>query len=98
MWGLLPEIVLTNQLNGLQSADWYEKLSGRRAQLAAEIAELSASPLARRAIDLARLERALSSWPAGGWHTEKISAEYHFALTRGIAGARFLRWVEAANR
>jgi asparagine synthase (glutamine-hydrolysing) len=98
MWGLLPEIVLTNQLNGLQSADWYEKLSGRRAQLAAEIAELSASPLARRAIDLARLERALASWPAGGWHTEKISAEYHFALTRGIAGARFLRWVEAANR
>jgi asparagine synthase (glutamine-hydrolysing) len=98
MWGLLPEIVLTNRLSGLQSADWYEKLEGRREQLAAEIAELSASPLARRAIDLARLKRALENWPTGGWHTQEILQEHHFALTRGVAGARFLRWVESANR
>ena len=98
MWGLLPEIVLTNQLSGLQSADWYERLTFRRELLAAEIAELSASPLARRAIDLARLDRAIKNWPTGDWHTEKIVGEYHFALSRGVAGARFLRWVEAANR
>ena len=73
MWGLLPEIVLTNRLSGLQSADWYEKLERRRGELAAEIAELSASPLARRAIDLPRLERALESWPSGGWDTLKSS-------------------------
>jgi asparagine synthase (glutamine-hydrolysing) len=24
MWGILPEIVLTNRLSGLQAADWYE--------------------------------------------------------------------------
>jgi hypothetical protein len=69
-----------------------------RELLAAEIAVLSASPLARRAIDLARLDRAIKNWPTGDWHTEKIVGEYHFALTRGVAGARFLRWVEAANR
>jgi asparagine synthase (glutamine-hydrolysing) len=98
MWGLLPESVLTNRLSGLQSADWYEKLERRRGELAAEIAELSASPLARRAIDLPRLERALQSWPSGGWDTLKVIEEYHLALTRGVAGARFLRWVESANR
>jgi hypothetical protein len=48
--------------------------------------------LARRAIDLARLDRAIKNWPTGDWHTEKIVGEYHFALSRGIAGARFLRW------
>jgi asparagine synthase (glutamine-hydrolysing) len=98
MWGLLPEIVLTNRLRGLQSADWYEKLESRRDQLAAEIAALSTSPLARRAVDLARLERSIKNWPTGGWHTRPVVEEYHFALTRGIAGARFLRWRESKNR
>ena len=98
MWGLLPESVLTNRLSGLQSADWYEKLERRRGELAADIAELSASPLARRAIDLPRLERAIQSWPSGGWDTLKVIEEYHLALSRGVAGARFLRWVESANR
>ena len=98
MWGLLPETVLTNRLSGLQAADWYEKLGRRRQALAAEIAALRDSPLARRAVDLARLERAVETWPTGGWNTRAIAEEYQLALTRGIAGARFLRWTEDANR
>lgn len=99
MWGILPEIVLTNRLQGLQSPDWYEKLESRRDQLAADIAELSSSRLARRAIDLQRLNQAITSWPApGAWHKRRIVDEYHLALSRGVAGARFLRWIEAANR
>jgi asparagine synthase (glutamine-hydrolysing) len=98
MWGLLPESVLANRLSGLQSADWYEKLAPRRAELAAEVAALATSPLARRAIDLPRLERAIAQWPTGDWHTSKIENEYHFAFTRGLATARFARWVEQSNR
>ena len=97
MWGLLPEVVLANRLIGLQSADWFEKLEGRREELLAQIAELATSPLARKAIDLDRLERAVQTWPSEGWHRNKIIEEYHLALTRGIAGARFLRWIESAN-
>jgi asparagine synthase (glutamine-hydrolysing) len=98
MWGLLPEIVLTNRLIGLQSADWFEKLDGRREKFRAEIAEIATSPLARKAIDLDRLERALQTWPSEGWHRNRIIEEYHLALTRGIAGGRFLRWIESVNR
>jgi asparagine synthase (glutamine-hydrolysing) len=98
MWGLLPEAVLSNRLVGLQSADWYEKLGSRRDTLAAEIAELASSPLACRAIDLERLDRAIKSWPVGDWNKSKVVEEYHLALTRGVAGGRFLRWIEAANR
>jgi asparagine synthase (glutamine-hydrolysing) len=98
MWGILPEIVLANRLIGLQSADWFEKLEGRREELLAEIAELATSPLVRKAIDLDRLERAVRTWPSEGWHRNKIIEEYHLALTRGIAGGRFLRWIETANR
>jgi asparagine synthase (glutamine-hydrolysing) len=97
MWGLLPEIVLTNRLSGLQGADWHEKLERQRDELASEIAELSNSKLARKIIDLARLQNAIKNWPSTGWHTTEIFKEYNLALTRGVAGGRFLRWLESAN-
>ena len=99
MWGLLPEAVLTNRQSGLQSADWYEKLDRRRDWLAGQLTELSASPLARRAIDFPRLERAIKNWPAGGQHgspiaDEGIADECQLALPRAFAAARFLNWFE----
>jgi asparagine synthase (glutamine-hydrolysing) len=98
MWGILPDVVLTNRLTGLQSADWYEKLTSRRERLTAEIGELSTSSLARRAIDIARLEQAVKTWPTAGWGKKRVIDEYQLALTRGVAAGRFLRWIEAANR
>lgn len=97
MWGLLPETVLTNRLSGLQAADWYEKLEAQRGEIARQIGELSQSALVRRIIDVPRLERAIKNWPAGGWHTADVFREYNLALTRGLAGGRFLRWFEQAN-
>jgi asparagine synthase (glutamine-hydrolysing) len=97
MWGLLPEPVLTNRLSGLQGADWHRKLEARRGELARELNELSKSALVRRAIDLGRLERAVKDWPRGGWHKAEVFHEYNLALTRGLAGARFIRWIESAN-
>jgi asparagine synthase (glutamine-hydrolysing) len=97
MWGLLPVSVATKRARGLQSPDWFEKLERRRATLAQEITDLSASPSARRAIDLDRLARAIENWPTGGWDKEEIIEEYQLAFTRGIAGARFLRWMESVN-
>ena len=97
MWGLLPEKVLTNRLSGLQAPDWYEKLEGQRGELARQVAKFSESALVRRAIDLPRLESAIENWPTGGWHTAKVFQEYDLALTRGVAGGRFLRWFESAN-
>jgi asparagine synthase (glutamine-hydrolysing) len=97
MWGLLPENVLTNRLSGLQGADWHEKLENQRGELAVQIAEIAKSPLARRVIDLGRLENALMNWPSGGWHKAEVFREYNLALTRGVAGGRFIRWIESAN-
>jgi len=97
MWGLLPDAVLNNRLSGLQAADWYEKLDAQRGELARQVAELSESPLVCRIIDLLRLEKAILNWPAGGWHSKEIFQEYNLALTRGLAGGRFLRWFEQAN-
>lgn len=97
MWGLLPETVLTNRLHGLQGANWHEKLESRRDQIAHEVAALSQSPLARRALDLGRLDLAMKNWPQTGWQTPETFTEYNLALMRGVAGGRFLRWFESAN-
>jgi asparagine synthase (glutamine-hydrolysing) len=97
MWGLLPETVLTNRLSGLQLPDWHEHLESQRALLARQVAEFSSSALVRRIIDVERLENALKNWPAGGWHTAEVFQEYNLALTRGVAGGRFLRWFESRN-
>jgi asparagine synthase (glutamine-hydrolysing) len=97
MWGLLPEMVLTSRLNGLQVPDWKEQLESQRNQLAQQVAELSSSALVRRIIDTERLDNALKNWPASGWQTAEVFQEYNLALTRGIAGGRFLRWFESSN-
>jgi asparagine synthase (glutamine-hydrolysing) len=97
MWGLLPEMVLTNRLGGLQVPDWYEHLESQRSLLARQIAELSSSALVRRMIDVERLEKALKNWPTDGWHTTEVFQEYNLALNRGLADGRFLRWFESAN-
>jgi len=97
MWGLLPEMVLTSRLSGLQVPDWNERLESQRHTLARHINELSSSALVRRMIDVERLERALKNWPTSGWHTTEVFQEYNLALMRGIAGGRFLRWFESSN-
>jgi asparagine synthase (glutamine-hydrolysing) len=97
MWGLLPTIILTNRLSGLQGADWYEKLDRERAEIAHQIAELSKSALVSRVIDLLRLKRTVDKWPTGGWHRPEVFLEFNLMLMRGIAGGRFLRWFESAN-
>jgi asparagine synthase (glutamine-hydrolysing) len=97
MWGLLPEVVLTSRLSGLQVPDWHEQLERQRGHLAAQIAEFSKSALVRRMIDVPRLEAAIKNWPTGGWHTATVFQEYNLALTRGVASGRFLRWFESSN-
>jgi asparagine synthase (glutamine-hydrolysing) len=97
MWGSLPNSVLCNPLRGAQAPDWFEKLEQRRPQLRAELAELGRSPMVRKAIDLARLQRALDNWPHGNWHHHKVVNEYQLALPRGLATGRFLRWFERTN-
>lgn len=97
MWGLLPDIILSNRLSGLQHADWYEGLASRRDDLAHQVAALGHSPLARRIVDLPRLQRAVDNWPTGGWCTAEVFREYNLALTRGLAAGRFLRWFEGSN-
>jgi asparagine synthase (glutamine-hydrolysing) len=98
MWDLLPPVVVANRRMGVQSADWYEKASHQRPQLQSLVDDLANSQLARRALDLDRLQRALDTWPQSNWHTGPIDSEYHLAFTRALGVGRFLRWIDKQNR
>jgi len=97
MWGLLPEIVLTNCLSGLQAPDWYEKLERQRSELARQIAEFSTSALMRLVVDVVRLESRLKAGPPAAGTLTEIFEQYNLALTRGVANGQFLRWFESVN-
>jgi len=97
MQGLLPDSVLANCKLGLQSADWYEKLDRQRTDIESQFALISASPLARRALDLERMRRALDDWSSYGADDKRATDELQLALARGLSVGRFLRWFEATN-
>lgn len=94
----LPKLVLENRRAGMDSADWHERLTAARGEIAREIDRLAAYPLAARALDLPRLRRLVHDWPAGGWERPEISSAYRLALLRAISTGHFLRRVTGGNQ
>lgn len=94
----LPKLVLEKTLNGLHAADWHERLTAVRSQVAAELAQLEACPAAARALDLARLGRLVENWPIDGWERDEVRSPYRLALLRGISTGHFLRRATGTNR
>jgi asparagine synthase (glutamine-hydrolysing) len=84
----LPPMVLDEARTGYQGGDWHEGLSA--AEVGAEIERLAQVPMAARLVDVARLRRLVSDWPAGGWNDGRVQAEYRLALLRGLAVGRFV--------
>jgi asparagine synthase (glutamine-hydrolysing) len=97
LWGILPPQVLTNRRRGAQAADWFEKLERGKAAIEADITDLDRSLLARKALDINRLRRAVREWPSENSNDRQIIHEYKLALPRGLAMGRFARWFERAN-
>ncbi|MBK1714513.1 asparagine synthase-related protein [Rubrivivax gelatinosus] len=95
MAGRLPPAVLDNHGRGLQAADWYLTLGRDRPALAAELAALEHSDLARRMLDLPRLRRLLEHWPGDGWGTAAVLSDYRLTFSHGLMMGRYLRWLES---
>lgn len=93
----LPPEILNEHRRGAHGVTWFRRLDARRQEIADEIERLEASPLARRLIDLPRLKRLMEQWPKDEHAAEGRSAEFKFALTRGVHVGRFIRWVEGGN-
>jgi asparagine synthase (glutamine-hydrolysing) len=82
----------------MDSADWHERLTAARGEVAEEIERLAACAPAARALDLARLRRLVADWPSGGWERAEVSSPYRLALLRGLSAGHFLRRASGGNQ
>ena len=97
MWGVSPDSVLTNRLVGFQSADWYEKFEPRKQAFLDYLTAQQGSPSVACAIDLERLQRIIREWPQDDRQKQAEALKNHLPLSRGLAAARFLNWIDSQN-
>lgn len=93
----LPREILDERGTGEQAANWFESLDARRPIIVAEAERLENSRLARRLIDLPRLNRLIAEWPKSTAEAQLRMAEYRYALDRAVHVGQFIRWVEGGN-
>jgi asparagine synthase (glutamine-hydrolysing) len=87
----LPNATLRCRERGQQSADWHLSLAAERTGIAYELACLQRSPIARRCLDLQRMQYLIEHWPTAGFERPEVFAPWHLALTRGLAVGHFIR-------
>jgi asparagine synthase (glutamine-hydrolysing) len=94
----LPKVVLANTQIGVQAADWHERLTVVRGDIAKEVERIAACPLAAKTLDLKRLRQMVSDWPTDGcWHLSEVTFAYRHTLLRAIAAGHFLRRATGTN-
>ena len=90
----LPQSTLTRYKRGQQGVDWYITVERALPSFRKELALQMQSPLARRIVDLPRLERLLDSWPDSGLEGHYATDHWNYALCRGITLGYFLRQLD----
>lgn len=85
----VPAKVLDHPARGLQSADWYLRISQRQASEALE--EMKAVGRARDLFDLEALADAIASWPSKDWNTPQVYGVYRVELVAALSTGLFLK-------
>lgn len=93
----LPAAVLAETRPGQQNPEWHTRLSGQRAEFAAELDRMAKSPLAADMFDLPRLRALLDEWPSDAQAATARHYEFYSMLPRAVHAGRFIRFVEGGN-
>jgi asparagine synthase (glutamine-hydrolysing) len=94
MAGRLPPEIVTGTRHGIDTADWFERLSGARATVDEELRLLDRSETARAVLDLPRLRGLADSLDSPPASPYQRMLDYRHVLERGLMAGRFLRWFE----
>jgi len=76
---------------GHQGADWYLPLTEALPAMRGEAAAIEQCDAARNAIDVARLNQLLDTWPQSGFEQNEVVSDWNHALTRALSMGYFLR-------
>ncbi|MBF9266189.1 asparagine synthetase B family protein [Paracidovorax cattleyae] len=91
--GAPPEIHANRQV-GVQHGDWFARLTAQRPALQQQLDALHGSALARRVLDLPRLQGLMDRWPSDAQAAEPRREEYLQMLGYGLQVGGFLAWHE----
>ncbi|UXA50921.1 asparagine synthetase B family protein [Xanthomonas prunicola] len=89
-----PAEIFANRQVGVQHGDWFAQLGAQRASLQQQLHALHDSPLARRVLDLPRLQGLMDTWPRDAQAAEPRREAYLHILLYGLQTGRFLAWHE----
>ena len=94
MAGRLPPEILANSRPGIDTADWFERLSAARATVHGEIRRLEENEMARTMLDLTRMRRLANRFDSASSDPYLRMLDYRHVLERGLMMGRFLRWFD----
>jgi asparagine synthase (glutamine-hydrolysing) len=94
----LPPEILHERKRGAQGGAWFRRLNTRRHDVAADLERFETSPLTSRLLDLPRLKRLVTTWPADEHVALARTSDYMIVLTRAMHFGRFICWVENGSR
>ena len=93
----LPPEILADARRGIDSADWFERLSRARIAVHEELRLLEQSETAAAVLDLPRMRRLADRFDAPAADLQQRMLDYRFVLERGLMTGRFLRWFDGGN-
>lgn len=93
----VPAAVSENRSRGQQHPEWFAHLSQARPTFAAQIERLRRSPMARRLIDVDRLEHLVRDWPADAVAAQRRNLLFQALLPQALSLGAFIAWAEGTN-
>lgn len=93
----LPAEILASPRRGIDTADWFERLSGARGQVFETLNLLDQSETARMALDLPRMRRLADQIDQPTEDLVQKTLDYRHVLERGLMVGAFLRWFEGGR-
>lgn len=95
--GRIPDKVRTERRSGMQTADWPLRFMRERERLLVEMASMSGDERLARVFDFDRMSTDLREWPGTDIPADNHNLRIAMAIGRGVATARFVRYVEGRN-
>jgi asparagine synthase (glutamine-hydrolysing) len=97
MKGRLPDDVLANTKLGVQSADWFPRLTRERGRITGELKRLAENPDVASIIDVHKLKAILDDWPNKPPEYGPEANALFWALPQALGAAYFIENVTGAN-
>lgn len=95
--GKVPDMVLDEKRRGVQAADWYQRIYRQKDDLIREIDRLAEDAIMARRLNLSALRKAVFEMTEVSSKDGANLQWLQLGLSRGLATARFLRYVEGRN-